>query len=133
MKLWDFEKFFFRLNIIVTFIVFLLLTPSTHIIAKWYPDDESVLWRFPLIVLGVSGVIWLLASLCLPFFFKWGFFEERRDEPRDPIRPFTVRIVRMAAPIFVLAVHLSILLFCCYCLVAFMNSDKLDHLFLNLP
>lgn len=133
MKLWNFEKIFFRINILVTFIVFLILTPATKIIASWYPDDESVLWRFPLIVLAVSAALWFLVSLCLPYLFKWGFFEERRDQPREPIRPFWVRMIRMASPIAMLAVHLSILLFCVYCLVVFMNSDSMDHLFYNLP
>lgn len=133
MKLWDFEKIFFRLNVVVTFIVFLLLTPATKIIASWYPDDETVLWRFPLIVLLCSAVMWFLVSLCLPFLFKWGFFEERRDVPRESIRPLHVRLLRMGAPIMNLAIHLSILLLCCYCLVRFMQSDTLDNLFFNLP
>lgn len=133
MKLWNFEKIFFRLNVLVTFIVFLILTPATKIIASWYPDDENVLWRFPLIILAVSAALWLSVSLCLPYLFKWGIFEERRTEAREPIRPAWVRLIRMASPIAVLAVHLSILLFCVYCLVFFMNSDSMESWFFNLP
>jgi len=133
MKLWNFEKFFFRFNILVTMIVFVLLTPATQIIASWYPDDKNTLWRFPVFIIGISGIVWFVASLCLPYLFKWGFFEERRTGPRDPIRPSSVRLLRIGSPIFVFIVHLLILLFCCFCLVVFMQSHTLSQLFLNLP
>jgi hypothetical protein len=76
MKPPNFDKFFFRLNILVAIVVFVLIIPTTRIFASWYPRDKKVLWLIPVCMMSVSVVSWLILSSVTPWLFKKVFLKK---------------------------------------------------------
>jgi len=133
MKILDFEKIAFRINVFLTGIVFLLLAPTTHIISVYVPEKNERLWMLPLGAVFLSAAVWLVMSLCLPVLIRWGIFEDRRSGVRRETTPGMRRFFKILSPIVVLIAHMILLVGCCYCLIAVMSGGKLDFLFQNLP
>lgn len=133
MKIWDFEKIVFRLNVLVTIAVFILLAPTTYVFEEWFPDKRDSLWLFPVSVTIVSCFLWFLVRLALPSLIRIGFFEDRRGRPRPKPPALKERIIRTALPSVNLSFHLFLLILSCFCLISFLRSDNLNRLFSNLP
>jgi len=125
MKIFNFDKIFFRINVIAVLIVFILLAPTTHIVASWYPGKRDILWLLPLAVLIGSIVLWLLTALSMPRLIKWGIFEDRRKKPRNETVHQMRRVFRITMPMIMMAVQVGVLIGMCMCLIAFMRGDTL--------
>jgi|GEM_PF-2606077 len=133
MKIWDLEKWVFRLSIFATIAVFILLAPSTYVVSRWVPERRETLWLLPLGVTAVSSFFWFLVRLAIPFLIRIGFFEERRTLARPGVKIFPDRAVRIGVPIANLCLHFIILISFCFCLVRFLRSDRLGSIFSNIP
>lgn len=129
MKVVDPESFLFRLNVLVITVVFILLAPTTYIVAGWFPEDESVSWKLPLLVLGVSAIFWLLYKLAIPLFIGLGFFEERRSRNRKREMSPTERWLRIIFPIIIFLIQTGALLIMALIVLNLIESDVLGELF----
>ena len=128
MKIFDFEKFIYRLTILMIAVVFVLLVPTTHIIASWYPGKKDTLWLWPFAAVSLGIVSWLLMRLSIPKFIQWGWFQNRRNEPRQENGSAGRRLWRIALPILSFSIQMFLLIFMCMCLVAFMRSETIEQL-----
>ena len=133
MKAWDLEKLIFRLNLLITGAVFALLLPTTKIVAGGMPEGEQHFWRLPLRVVGLSCLLWVLFVFSKPLLFKWNVMEDRRGEPRVNKDPLAGRLIRMLLPVILLATHMLILIYFCYCLIEFMRSGTIQVWFDDVP
>ncbi|MCM8775224.1 MAG: hypothetical protein NC930_02560 [Candidatus Omnitrophica bacterium] len=133
MKPFDFQPVLFRMNVFITGIIFILLAPTTRIYVWWFPDKKDTLWLLPLSVIGLSSVVWLVASFSMPLLIKLGWVEDRRKEPRTQHHATVVRLLKMIFPILVFAVHMLVLIFFSASLIAFMRSAAYDRILINLP
>ena len=125
MKIFNFQKIMFRINVVVITIVFVLLLPTTRIIAAWYPGQTDLLWFFPVAVLVITTLLWFMTSLSIPFLIKKGIFEERRKTPRPELRWTFRRFWRITLPVITLVIQMLLLIFLCMSLIAFMRSETL--------
>lgn len=127
MKPPDFEKFFFRLNVLATVVVFILIVPTTKIFASWFPHDKRVFWFIPASMMFLSALSWLLASLLTPWFFKKGLFDERRHAGAAARYHGMERLKKRLVPILNLMIHLSLIVLFCYLVVLAMQGDALSN------
>lgn len=132
MKPIDFPKILFRVNVAITGIVFILLAPTFRIYAWWFPEKESSLWLFPLAVLLVSSLLWMAASLSMPWLIRKGWFEDRRSEPRPGQTALKIRLFKSSLQLAVFLFHMLLLIGMAASLVRFMRSDLFDQMLQNM-
>ncbi|MDD5217858.1 MAG: hypothetical protein PHN49_08860 [Candidatus Omnitrophica bacterium] len=128
LRIVNLESFIFRINLAVIIVVFILLAPTTNIIASWYPGKKDILWRFPAIVAGVSAVLWFLMQLGIPIFIKLGILHDRRQNPRDQKMSLLERLWCTVLPMITMVVQIFILIYMCMCVIAFMRSETMDEI-----
>ncbi len=126
MKPPNFDKFFFRLNILVAIVVFVLIIPTTRIFASWYPRDKKVLWLIPVCMMSVSVVSWLILSSVTPWLFKKGFFEERRHDDGSARYQGLTRFKKRLIPMLNLMASIFLITLFCYFMIMVMQGDLLS-------
>ena len=131
MKPLDFEKIVFRLCVLSIAIVFLLSVPTTHIVADWFVQFDQF-WKVPLLCLAVGLFLCLLFKLILPNLFRWGIFEERREQGRLVEPPFLKKLKRIFWSLCVLAFQVLGLLLVCLVIIYWMQTADWLELFRNL-
>lgn len=133
MKIFDFEKIIFWINGITILVVIVLLAPTTHIVASWYPEAKEILRFLPAAVLIISSLFWLGMRLSLPWLIKWRIFEDRRRTLfRDPVL-LTEKFRRLFLPLLTLTFQMACLILMTVCLFAFVKSNSFMALFKNIP
>ncbi|MCB9799224.1 MAG: hypothetical protein H6757_00515 [Candidatus Omnitrophica bacterium] len=132
MKMIDFEKIVFRISVLTVGAIFILLAPTTHIFASWYPGKKDILWIVPACVIGVLSILWLMVRLCLPLLIQKGVFEDRRKTTRSANERTPVNISRVVLSTLQLTMQLLLLLGMCVAIVAFMRGDTMDQLLTRL-
>jgi hypothetical protein len=126
------QQVIFRLNILITAVVFFLLTPTVRIYRSWFPDKKDSLWLLPVAVIFMSSALWILARLGIPYFIRKGWMQELRQDDR-PGQPFWKRAVSFGVPTALTAFHLLLLVFFSAVLVRFLQQEPFKNLFTNLP
>lgn len=116
----------FTVNILLITIIFILLSPSTQIVASWFPQVTAVLWVFPISVLIICTALWLWMQWNLNRLIQQGVFEERRKIPRPEISPQKVRFLKIVYPMIVLLVQLFFVIVLCMVLIDFMSGEKIS-------
>jgi hypothetical protein len=127
-----FEKIIFRLNILITGVVFFLLAPTVRVYRSWFPDKEASLWIIPLAVIFVSLALWTLVRLGIPYFIRQGWMEELRQESRPP-EPWPQRFMRIGPSVALTAFHLLLLVLFSAALIRFLEHEPFKKLLTNLP
>ena len=132
MDRFGFQKIIFRLNIVITAIVFFLLTPTVRIYRSWFPEKQDSLWILPVAVILVSSALWILARLGIPYFIRKGWMEELRQDPRPPA-PWPQRFLRIGPSVALTVFHLLVLVLFSAALVRFLQHEPFKKLLTNLP
>lgn len=133
MKIFNFGKFVFRLNVVVVAVTFVLLIPATHYMAKWYPENEDVLKLIPIVVLAITAILWLLVCYSIPILIRIGIFEERRQKgDRGPRYERFERFIRISIPIVTVVIQVGFLLVMALCVAALMRGELPDTVFQNI-
>ncbi len=132
MRHLDLQKFVFRINLVITAIVFFLLTPTVRVYQSWFPDKKDSLWVIPVAVVLVSSSLWLLSRLAIPYFIRKGWMKELRQEVR-PQDPLLDRFLRFSPSAALTSFHLLLLILCSASVVRFLQHEPFKNLFINLP
>jgi len=133
MKIFNFSKFVFRLNVAVITVTFILLIPTTRYVFRWYPENEDVLKVIPMLVLAVTALLWLIVCYSIPILIRIGIFEERRHKKdRGPRYERLERLMRISFPIVTVAVQIGFLLIMSLCVAALMRGDAFERLLTNI-
>ncbi|MBP9864856.1 MAG: hypothetical protein KBC91_00485 [Candidatus Omnitrophica bacterium] len=124
MKIIDPERWIFTFTALAITAVFILLTPSTTIIARWFPGKTDWLWLYPSILFALSFILWLIYRLKLPSLIEKGFFEDRRKD-RIPIALSpSARTWRWVRPMLRLFMQVFLIAALCSSALTFMRSGK---------
>lgn len=124
MKIIDPERWIFNLTSLAIAAVFILLMPSTQVIARWFPGKTDWLWFYPGVMFALSFVFWLLYRLSIPALIQKGFFEERRRN-REPLQQsFTDRAWRWLRPMLRLMAQVFLVAALCCSVLTLMRSQK---------
>lgn len=130
----DFQKWTFRFNLIITGIVFILLSPTVRIYRSWFPDKKDSLWFYPLAVIAVSGVLWFLGSLSLPALIRTGVIKDLRTRgDSGPRFAGLERYRKILGPILITAFHLILMLLFAASMIRFLQGEPFKKLYTNLP
>lgn len=132
MRIFDFEKIFFRVNVALVAVIFIFLTPTTQIIASWFPGKKDILWAVPAGVLTLCSALWIALKLALPSLIRRGIFEDRRGAQRE--EAFTPeRFRRLFLPVLIFFIQGMLLILMTMCLISFLRGEVFFRLFTNLP
>ena len=133
MKILDFQKWVFRIHVFLIAAIFILVVPTTQIVAAWYPGKTMMLWLVPVRTFAVSALLWLALAWAMPAFIRTGFFEDRRRTIRIESPSAHARLLKTAVPVGVVALQLGMLLVMGICLTVFLRGETLEQIFKNLP
>ena len=128
MKIFDPEKGIFYLTAFAMATVFVFLTPTTQIIALWFPGKTDRLWFYPAFFFTAAFCLWTAYRLSLPYLVRRGILEDRRrPSGRMPLRG-PGRLLRWMQPALRLLFQVLLLAGVCSWTVAFMRSGWFQKL-----
>jgi len=133
MKIIDPEHWIFTLTAIAIGAVFVLLTPSTTIIARWYPGKTDWLWLYPTVLFCSSFFLWLVYRVKLPRLIERGIFEDRRRMRLVSEDNKVLRAWRWLRPMVRLLMRVFLIAAVCSAGLIFLRSGKIQALLVNLP
>jgi len=124
MKIIDPERWIFNLTSLAIAAVFVLLTPSTAIIAHWFPGKTDWLWLYPGLLFTFSFLLWLLYRLSLPALIERGVFEDRRKDREVMELSAPEKLWRWVRPMLRLFTQVFLIAALCSSALTFMRSGK---------
>jgi len=124
MKIFDPERWIFTLTSLAIAAVFILLTPSTSIIARWFPGKTDWLWIYPGLLFVLSLILWLIYRLSLPRLIEKGIFEDRRKNRQLPELSSSERTWRWLRPMLRLFIQVFLIAALCSTVLTWMRSGK---------
>ena len=128
MKIFDLEKWVFYLTALAIAVVFIFLTPTTQIIAGWFPGKTDRLWVYPGVLFSGGFIFWTVYRLSLSYLVRKGIFEDRRGRAsRTPLRGWA-RIMGWVLPALRLSFQVLLLAGTCVWALAVMRSGWLQKL-----
>ncbi len=129
MRIFDLEKWIFYSTAFAIAVVFVFLTPSTHIITRWFPGKTDRLWLYPELLFSAGFSLWSVYRFSLTFLVRWGVFEDRRLQiPRVPLSN-GVRLLRWILPAVRLLFHVLLLAGICAWALALMREGFFGKIF----
>ena len=132
MKIIDPERWIFTLTSLASAAVFVMLTPSTQIIAQWFPGKTDWLWLYPGLLFALSFIFWLIYRLKLPRWIEKGIFEDRRKNRIQPQLPPIEKKWRWLKPMLRLAIQVFLLAAICSFALTWMRAGKNQELFARI-
>ena len=128
MKIFDPEKWIFYLTALAMATVFVFLTPTTQIIAFWFPGKTDWLWFYPSFFFAAAFSLWTAYRLSLPYLVRRGIFEDRRCPSGRAVLRGPGRWLRWMQPALRLLFQTLLLAGVCSWAVAFMRSGWFQKL-----
>lgn len=133
MKIIDFEKIILRVNLVAVAIIFVLLIPSSGVVASWFPENENAFWILPILIVSVLSTLWFLIRLNLSALIKRGVFENRRLSPREQENSKTKTFWLVTFSVLTFVTEMFMIIGMAFCLSAFTRGDLLEKIWSNLP
>ena len=130
MRFSNLQTIVYRLNVLLTGIVFMLLSPTVRVYAWWFPDKKNSLWLFPVLTVIFSCFLWLMTRLSIPFLIRLGILRELRKQPRAETS-WVEKMIKIVPPILICGFHLFLVIFFSASLISFMQSGAIGNLFLR--
>ena len=132
MKIIDPERYIFTLTSFAIAAVFILLTPSTRIIAHWFPGKTDWLWVYPGTLFALSFILWFVYRLSLPGLIEKGFYDDRRKNRPPSQLSFEERTWRWLRPMLRLLAQVFLIAALCSATLTFFRNQKNRDLLENI-
>ncbi len=129
----DIQKFIFRLNLILTGIIFFLMSPTLRVYRSWFPEKKNSLWLYPIICCVISAFLWFGTSLLLPRLIKKGLVKDLRGSPREQKLQGGEYYWKIARPIVMTLFHALLVIFIAVSMTEFLRKEPFMNLFKNIP